>query len=137
MEEGEGPCSRQEAAISASFANDGFSPTTGQPSFAAMAATARPLSETMSGAATLSVGTFEGGSGVNLVPDAARIGVDIRTLPGMDHGAPVVTPGGLLSTAAPESAGRRLGLDCGSHGATRPGQVLTDIRRAGEGGAGR
>ncbi len=37
------------------------------------------------GAATLSVGTIEGGSGVNLVPDAARIGVDIRTLPGMDH----------------------------------------------------
>jgi succinyl-diaminopimelate desuccinylase len=39
------------------------------------------------GAATLSVGTIEGGSGVNLVPDAARIGVDIRTLPGMDHAA--------------------------------------------------
>ena len=39
------------------------------------------------GAATLSVGTFEGGSGVNLVPDAARIGVDVRTLPGMDHAA--------------------------------------------------
>src|SRR3989337_2957114 len=39
------------------------------------------------GAATLSVGTFEGGSGVNLVPDTARIGVDIRTLPGMDHAA--------------------------------------------------
>ncbi|MGH8708249.1 MAG: M20 family metallopeptidase [Burkholderiales bacterium] len=39
------------------------------------------------GTATLSVGTFEGGSGVNLVPDAARIGVDVRTLPGMDHAA--------------------------------------------------
>ena len=39
------------------------------------------------GAATLSVGTIEGGSGVNLVPDAARIGVDVRTLPGMDHAA--------------------------------------------------
>jgi succinyl-diaminopimelate desuccinylase len=39
------------------------------------------------GAATLSVGTVEGGAGVNLVPDSARIGVDIRTLPGMDHAA--------------------------------------------------
>jgi len=39
------------------------------------------------GKATLSVGTIEGGAGVNLVPDAARIGVDIRTLPGMDHAA--------------------------------------------------
>jgi succinyl-diaminopimelate desuccinylase len=39
------------------------------------------------GAPTLNVGTFEGGSGVNLVPDAAAIGVDIRTVPGMDHAA--------------------------------------------------
>lgn len=37
------------------------------------------------GAPTLNVGTFAGGSGVNLVPDAATIGVDIRTVPGMDH----------------------------------------------------
>ncbi|MBI1943977.1 MAG: M20 family metallopeptidase [Betaproteobacteria bacterium] len=39
------------------------------------------------GAPTLNVGTFAGGSGVNLVPDAAKIGVDIRTVPGMDHDA--------------------------------------------------
>lgn len=39
------------------------------------------------GAPTLNVGTFAGGSGVNLVPDAAEIGVDIRTVPGMDHAA--------------------------------------------------
>ncbi len=37
------------------------------------------------GAPTLNVGTIEGGSGVNLVPDSARIGVDIRTVPGVDH----------------------------------------------------
>lgn len=37
------------------------------------------------GAPTLNVGTFEGGSGVNLVPDSATIGVDIRTVPGVDH----------------------------------------------------
>ncbi len=37
------------------------------------------------GLPTMNVGTFEGGSGVNLVPDAATIGVDIRTVPGMDH----------------------------------------------------
>jgi len=39
------------------------------------------------GSPTMNVGTFEGGSGVNLVPDSARIGVDIRTVPGMDHAA--------------------------------------------------
>src|SRR5262249_15558950 len=39
------------------------------------------------GAPTPNVGTFEGGSGINLVPDAATIGVDIRTVPGMDHAA--------------------------------------------------
>lgn len=37
------------------------------------------------GSPTLNVGTFEGGSGVNLVPDLACIGVDIRTVPGVDH----------------------------------------------------
>jgi len=37
------------------------------------------------GRPTMNVGTFEGGQGVNLVPDAASIGVDIRTVPGMDH----------------------------------------------------
>src|SRR5229473_5963 len=36
------------------------------------------------GPPTMNVGTFEGGQGVNMVPDAARVGVDIRTLPGMD-----------------------------------------------------
>jgi len=48
------------------------------------------------GAATLSVGTIEGGAGVNLVPDAARIGVDIRTLPGMDHAALLARLRGLM-----------------------------------------
>src|SRR5690242_15338240 len=37
------------------------------------------------GLPTMNVGTFEGGSGVNLVPDLAKIGVDIRTVPGVDH----------------------------------------------------
>ncbi len=37
------------------------------------------------GRPTMNVGTFEGGQGVNLVPDAATLGVDIRTVPGMDH----------------------------------------------------
>lgn len=39
------------------------------------------------GSPTMNVGTVEGGSGVNLVPDLARIGVDIRTVPGTDHEA--------------------------------------------------
>jgi len=37
------------------------------------------------GKPTLNVGTFAGGSGVNLVPDEAVIGVDIRTVPDVDH----------------------------------------------------
>jgi succinyl-diaminopimelate desuccinylase len=37
------------------------------------------------GEPTMNVGTMAGGSGVNMVPDTATIGVDIRTVPGMDH----------------------------------------------------
>jgi succinyl-diaminopimelate desuccinylase len=37
------------------------------------------------GKPTLNVGTIEGGNTVNAVPDAASIGVDIRTVPGMEH----------------------------------------------------
>src|SRR5437870_4089180 len=37
------------------------------------------------GKPTMNVGTFSGGQGVNLVPDEARVGVDIRTVPGMSH----------------------------------------------------
>ena len=39
------------------------------------------------GAPTMNVGTFEGGQGVNMVPDEASIGVDVRTVAGMDHKA--------------------------------------------------
>jgi succinyl-diaminopimelate desuccinylase len=39
------------------------------------------------GLPTMNVGTMTGGSGVNMVPDTASIGVDIRTVPGMDHAA--------------------------------------------------
>jgi succinyl-diaminopimelate desuccinylase len=39
------------------------------------------------GRPTMNVGTFDGGQGVNMVPDEASIGVDIRTVPGMDHAA--------------------------------------------------
>ena len=37
------------------------------------------------GKPSMNVGTFTGGAGINLVPDSAAIGVDIRTVPGMDH----------------------------------------------------
>jgi succinyl-diaminopimelate desuccinylase len=37
------------------------------------------------GKPTLNVGTIEGGNTVNAVPDSASFGVDIRTVPGMDH----------------------------------------------------
>lgn len=37
------------------------------------------------GAPTLNVGTISGGININSVPDQARIGIDIRTIPGLDH----------------------------------------------------
>jgi len=39
------------------------------------------------GKPTLNVGIIEGGNTVNAVPDYASFGVDIRTVPGMDHDA--------------------------------------------------
>jgi len=51
------------------------------------------------GSPTMNVGTIEGGAGVNLVPDAARIGVDIRTVPGMDHAALLARLKGALGGA--------------------------------------
>jgi succinyl-diaminopimelate desuccinylase len=39
------------------------------------------------GKPTLNVGTITGGNTVNAVADAASIGVDVRTVPGMDHEA--------------------------------------------------
>ncbi|GAB4272523.1 MAG: M20 family metallopeptidase [Deferrisomatales bacterium] len=38
------------------------------------------------GAPTLNVGTFSGGLNINSVPDRAEVGVDLRTVPGQDHG---------------------------------------------------
>src|SRR5258708_4570107 len=52
------------------------------------------------GRPTMNVGTFEGGQGVNMVPDAASVGVDIRTLPGMDHQALLARIGKLLGEEA-------------------------------------
>jgi succinyl-diaminopimelate desuccinylase len=52
------------------------------------------------GPPTMNVGTFEGGQGVNMVPDAASVGVDIRTLPGMDHQALLAKIGKLLGEEA-------------------------------------
>jgi len=37
------------------------------------------------GKPSMNVGTFEGGNAVNSVPDAASVGVDVRTVAGMDH----------------------------------------------------
>ena len=39
------------------------------------------------GSPTLNVGTVHGGLNINSVPDLARIGIDIRTIPGQDHAA--------------------------------------------------
>jgi succinyl-diaminopimelate desuccinylase len=51
------------------------------------------------GKPTLNVGTIEGGNTVNAVPDAANIGVDIRTVPGMDHTALLSRLNSLLEDA--------------------------------------
>ena len=51
------------------------------------------------GKPTLNVGTIQGGNTVNAVPDAAEIGVDIRTVPGMDHGALLARLTSMLSEA--------------------------------------
>lgn len=51
------------------------------------------------GGPTLNVGTIQGGSTVNAVPDAAAIGVDIRTVPGMDHQQVLERIGALLEDA--------------------------------------
>jgi succinyl-diaminopimelate desuccinylase len=45
-----------------------------------------PAHEVM-GKPTLNVGIIEGGNTVNAVPDYASFGVDVRTVPGMDHDA--------------------------------------------------
>ncbi len=51
------------------------------------------------GKPTLNVGTMEGGNTVNAVPDAASFGVDIRTVPGMDHEKVLKKIGSLLKEA--------------------------------------
>ncbi|HEU4350660.1 MAG TPA: M20 family metallopeptidase [Burkholderiales bacterium] len=51
------------------------------------------------GKPTLNVGTFVGGSGVNVVADEATIGVDVRTVPGVDHGELVKRLKALLGEA--------------------------------------
>jgi succinyl-diaminopimelate desuccinylase len=51
------------------------------------------------GVPTLNVGTIEGGNTVNAVPDAASIGVDVRTVPGMDHAAVLSRLGEVLGDA--------------------------------------
>ena len=39
------------------------------------------------GKPTLNVGTVHGGININSVPDRAEVGIDIRTIPGQDHGS--------------------------------------------------
>jgi succinyl-diaminopimelate desuccinylase len=51
------------------------------------------------GKPTLNVGIMEGGNTVNAVPDSASFGVDIRTVPGMDHEAVLSSLRSLLAEA--------------------------------------
>lgn len=52
------------------------------------------------GSATLNIGYLHGGINVNSVPDHAEIGVDIRTIPGMDNDGVLQQIGGLLGDQA-------------------------------------
>lgn len=57
------------------------------------------------GDATLNVGTIEGGSVVNIVPDRCTARVDLRTVPGVDHRALLAGIGRLLDELAATRAG--------------------------------
>jgi succinyl-diaminopimelate desuccinylase len=60
------------------------------------------------GAPTVNVGTIRGGVNVNSIPDLVHIGIDIRTVPGLAHGALRERLEGHL---APELAGIEVMLD--------------------------
>jgi succinyl-diaminopimelate desuccinylase len=60
----------------------------------------RAKAHPLMGAPTLNVGTVQGGDGINMVPDWASIGVDVRTVPGMDHAALLERIRGLLGPEA-------------------------------------
>ncbi|MEV6627084.1 M20 family metallopeptidase [Amycolatopsis sp. NPDC051106] len=62
------------------------------------------------GGATLNVGTIEGGSVVNIVPDRCTARVDVRTVPGIDHPALVARLERLLDELAGTHTGFRARL---------------------------
>ncbi len=53
--------------------------------FAQRDAAFRAEKHPLMGTPTLNVGTVRGGDGINMVPDWATVGVDVRTVPGVDH----------------------------------------------------
>jgi succinyl-diaminopimelate desuccinylase len=65
----------------------------------------------VTGEPTLNVGTIRGGLNTNSVPDEARITVDTRTVPGVDHGHLEKSLAALL---APHGASVRKIVDCAS-----------------------
>ncbi|MFI7674616.1 M20 family metallopeptidase [Actinophytocola sp. NPDC049390] len=62
---------------------------------------------TLLGGATLNVGTIEGGSVVNIVPDQCTARVDVRTVPGIEHPALVARVERLLDELGATHAGFR------------------------------
>jgi succinyl-diaminopimelate desuccinylase len=52
------------------------------------------------GRTSLNIGTISGGTRINMVPDRAALGLDLRTLPGQDHGALIAEIAGLLGPEA-------------------------------------
>ncbi|MBI4800734.1 MAG: M20 family metallopeptidase [Desulfarculus sp.] len=52
------------------------------------------------GSPTLNLGTISGGTRINMVPDRASLGLDLRTLPGQDHRQLQAQMAGLLGSEA-------------------------------------
>lgn len=52
------------------------------------------------GAPSLNVGYFHGGRNINSVPDAAEVGIDIRTIPGLSNSKIIATIGDCLGSEA-------------------------------------
>lgn len=59
-----------------------------------------PARHAVLGQATANVGLIDGGHAPNAVPDRARLHVDVRTLPGMDHGEVLARLVGLAGDGA-------------------------------------
>lgn len=69
-----------------------------------------PLEHELLGRATISLNRFEGGKAPNVVPDHAEAVIDMRTLPGQDHGKILETLRGKMELLQEKHPGLRMSL---------------------------